>query len=71
MKVEEILQQCTVNENIVKLPNVQLDRKTYLDVAKKLNLIGGKWKGGKISGFVFEVSATNVAASIITISHHP
>lgn len=54
MTVEQILQQCTVEGNIVKLPSIHLDRKTYLDVAKKLNLIGGKWKGGRVSGFVFE-----------------
>lgn len=51
---EEVLQSCTIEGNIIKLPNVQLDRKIYQDVAKSLQLIGGKWKGGKISGFVFE-----------------
>lgn len=51
---EQVLQSCTIEGNIVKLPNVQLDRKIYQDVAKSLELIGGKWKGGKVAGFVFQ-----------------
>lgn len=65
MKVEEILQQCAVIKgNIVKLPDIQLERKTYLDVAKQLNLIGGRWKGGKVSGFVFEQDPTDLLTQI-------
>ena len=50
---EEVLQNCIVIGNVVKLPNVQLDRKIYQDVAKSIEYIGGKWKGGKVFGFVF------------------
>lgn len=50
---EEVLKNCTIENNVVKLPNVQLERKLYQDVAKSLEMIGGKWKGNKISGFVF------------------
>lgn len=50
---QEVLQNCTVEGNLVKLPGVQLERKLYLDVAKALELIGGKWKGGKVGAFVF------------------
>lgn len=53
MDVKEILQQCRIEGTIVKLPNVQLDRKLYQEVAKSFELIGGKWKGGKVFGFVF------------------
>jgi len=53
MTKEETLQQCTIEGNIVKLPDVQLDRKEYMEVKKALELIGGKWKGGKVAGFVF------------------
>ena len=49
----EVLQNCRVEGNIVKLPDTQLDRKVYLEVKKSLELIGGKWKGGKTYGFVF------------------
>lgn len=53
MQTQEVLKQCTVSGNIVKLPSVQLDRKIYQEVSKSLELIGGKWKGGKVAGFVF------------------
>lgn len=53
MTTQEILEQCTVDDTVVKLPEGQLDRKAYLDVKKHLEGIGGKWKGGKIAGFVF------------------
>jgi len=53
MTKEETLQQCTTEGNIVKLPDVQLDRKEYMEIKKTLELIGGKWKGGKVAGFVF------------------
>jgi phospholipid N-methyltransferase len=53
MNKQEALQQCTIEGNVVKLPAGQLDRKLYQDVAKSLELIGGKWKGGKVFGFVF------------------
>lgn len=49
-----ILKQCTVEGNVVKLPPDQLARDLYQEVRKHLELIGGKWKGGKTYGFVFE-----------------
>jgi len=53
MTKQKILQKCIVEGNLVKLPSGQLDRKLYQEVAKSLNLIGGKWKGGKTMAFVF------------------
>lgn len=47
------LQNCTVDGLVVRLPEEQLDRKTYLEVKGRLELIGGKWKGGKVGCFVF------------------
>ena len=38
---EQVLQNCTVEGTVVKLPNVQLYRKLYQEVAKALELIGG------------------------------
>jgi hypothetical protein len=64
MTTENVLQQCTVDGNIVKLPGVQLDRKTYLEVKKKLELIGGKWKSGKTQGFVFPQDPTEYLEQI-------
>ena len=53
MTVNEILEQCTISGNVVFLPNIQLDRKLYQDVAKKIELIGGKWDR-KTKGFLFK-----------------
>lgn len=64
MTVESVLNDVTIDGTIVRLPNVQLDRKTYMDVAKKLELIGGKWKGGKVAGFVFEEDPSELLADI-------
>ena len=61
---QDVLQACTVQGNIIKLPSVQLERKLYEDVAKSLQLIGGKWKGGKISGFVFNEEPDELLAQI-------
>ena len=61
---EEVLHNCTVEGTTVKLPNVQLDRKLYQEVAKALELIGGKWKGGKVSGFVFATDPTDLLDQI-------
>lgn len=49
---EEVLKACLINGMVVTLPPVQLERKLYHDVAKALELIGGKWNR-KESGFVF------------------
>lgn len=64
MTKEEALKACTVDGNLVKLPAIQLERKTYLEVAKALNLIGGKWKGSKVQAFVFATDPTDLLASI-------
>ncbi len=64
METMEILKQCEIRGNIIKLPQGQLERKQYLEVKKKLELIGGKWKGGKIAGFVFEQDPTELLNQI-------
>jgi len=52
-KTIEVLKNSKVSENSVKLPDVTLDRKEYMDVKKTLDGIGGKWKGGKTQAFIF------------------
>lgn len=64
MTKEEVLQKCTIDGIVVKLPDTQLDRKIYQDVAKSLELIGGKWKGGKVFGFVFPEDPTELLKQI-------
>lgn len=64
MEKHEILQECKVEGNLVKLPDIQLDRKLYLEVSKALNLIGGVWRGGKVGGFVFQTDPTDLLYQI-------
>jgi len=65
MTTEEVIEQSIISGNILKLPDVQLDRKQYMEVKNKLELIGGKWKGGKVGGFVFEEDPTPYIEDII------
>ncbi len=58
------LKNSTVNGNIVKLPNGTLDRKIYLEVKKRLELIGGKWKGGNVKGFLFNENPSELLEQI-------
>lgn len=64
MKLVDVLQECKVEGNVIKLPSAQLERKLYQEVAKALELIGGKWKGGKTFGFVFPSDPTELLAQI-------
>lgn len=64
MQKEQVLNECTVVGNVIKLPNVHLERDVYLEVKKSLELIGGKWKGGKIAGFIFDSDPTDLFESI-------
>lgn len=64
-KKATVLKQCTVDGNVVKLPDTQLDRKVYLEVNKALNLIGGKWKGRPVFGFVFSEDPTELLKELV------
>jgi len=52
-KLQELLQECSIDGNNIKMPERQLDRPDYELIKAALEKIGGKWKGGKISAFVF------------------
>lgn len=57
MEITEILNNCTVsNGNVIKLPDVQLERADYMKVKKLFESNGGKWKGGKCQGFLFNTT---------------
>jgi hypothetical protein len=59
-----VLKDCKVDGMVVKLPDIQLDRDLYLEVKKALELIGGKWKSGKVKGFVFSQDPTELLEQI-------
>jgi type I restriction-modification system DNA methylase subunit len=62
MKIKDetlkILAECSIKDNTVFLPKTQLDRKTYLDVNKHLENLGGKWNR-KAKGHVFDDDPTD------------
>ncbi|HXS55773.1 MAG TPA: PRTRC system protein E [Hanamia sp.] len=62
--IQDILKNCTIEGMVVKLPTGQLDRAVYLETKKKLELIGGKWKGGKTQGFVFEEDPSELLGAV-------
>lgn len=63
MTKEETIKNCTVDGNIIKLPEGQLDRPVYNQVKKALEGIGGKWKTNK-QGFVFASDPSDLLAEI-------
>jgi hypothetical protein len=63
MTKEEILKNCTIDGNIVKLPEIRLDREMYLQVAQSLQLIGGKWNR-KSQGFLFPSDPTDLLTQV-------
>ena len=57
MEIIEILKNCTIsNCNVIKLPEVQLERADYLKLKKLFESNGGQWKGGKCQGFIFDTT---------------
>lgn len=61
---EYFSEHCTVSQNVIKLSSTQLSREDYLQIKKLLESRGGKWKGGKTSGFVFDSDAEMIYESI-------
>jgi len=68
MKIEqnilEIIEQGNTEDNLYFLPNQQLDRKTYLDVNKVLESLGGKWNR-KAKAHVFESDISNAIDDVL------
>ena len=65
MDIKDIIKDCTIADgNVIKLPNIQLEMTDYIKVKKLFESNGGKWKGGKTQGFVFDSDAESVLARI-------
>nr|DAT14020.1 MAG TPA: Type I restriction enzyme Methylase [Caudoviricetes sp.] len=58
--VEEILKHCTLENSILKLPQVQFNKKSYAEAKKWIEEAGGSWQGGKIQGFTFPFNPERV-----------
>jgi predicted RNA methylase len=57
--VDKILSECTLEDNIMRLPQVQFSKKTYLEVKNRILEAGGEWNG-KLNGFTFDFNADRV-----------
>lgn len=55
-----VFNQCTVQGNVIKLPNIRLEPDVYKEVKDRLEGIGGKWTGGKVQGFKFDSDPTEL-----------
>ena len=64
--VEEVLRHCVFADNILRLPDVQLNPKSYAEVKKWIAEAGGKWTGGKVQGFTFDFDAARVAGILMS-----
>lgn len=58
--VEEILKHCTLENDILKLPAVQFNKKSYAEAKKWIEEAGGSWQGGKVQGFTFPFNPERV-----------
>lgn len=58
--VDEILRHCTLEDNVLKLPQVQFNKKSYAEAKKWIEEAGGSWQGGKVQGFTFPFNAERV-----------
>ena len=58
--VEDILKHCTLEDGIMKLPNVQFNKKSYAEAKKWIEEAGGSWTGGKVQGFTFPFNPERV-----------
>lgn len=63
-KVKNIVDDCRIDGTTVFLPEVQLDRKDYMEVAKHLEALGGKWNK-KAKGFVFATIPDDLLPAIV------
>lgn len=60
---EDVLRELTLDDKgIMRLPNVQLDAKTYDKVKLYITEAGGSWIGGKTQGFSFPFNPERVFA---------
>lgn len=58
--MEEILKHCTLEDGVLKLPQVQFNKKSYAEAKKWIEEPAGSWQGGKVQGFTFPFNPKRV-----------
>jgi hypothetical protein len=65
MDAVNVIKSCTLgDDNVLRLPDVQLDKKTYGEVKSRIEKAGGHWVGGKVFGFVFDFDPHRVVSAL-------
>lgn len=62
--VEEILKHCELKDNVLYLPKVQLNKKSYQEAKRWIEEAGGKWST-KQQGFTFDFTADRVCGMLL------
>lgn len=62
--VEEILKHCELKDNVLYLPKVQLNKKSYQEAKRWIEEAGGKWST-KQQGFTFDFTADRVCGILL------
>ena len=63
-KVRTIMNDCRIDGTTVYLPEIQLNRKDYMEVAKHLEALGGKWNT-KAKGFIFKTMPDDLLPAVV------
>lgn len=61
---DEILKHCTLTDNVLRLPAVRFNKKSYAEAKKRIEEAGGQWQGGKVQGFIFSFNADRVFSKL-------
>lgn len=66
--VEEILRHCTLEDNVLKLPSVQFNKKSYLEAKKWTEEAGGHGPAGKCKDLLSRLTRLVYSQSFMRVS---
>lgn len=69
-EAKSVLSQCTISGNIIRI-STQLTPDLYGEVNEALIRMGGRWKGGRTKGHVFEFDPTELLKTVIATGQLP
>lgn len=69
-QIMRILSECTTDGNVVRINSGQLDRKTYTEVNKVLEALGGKWNR-KLQGHICDHDPSDALAAVVSTGEVP
>lgn len=56
----DVFKACSIDGNTIRLPKEDLGKELYGQVKTIIETNGGSWKGGKISGFIFDFNPSSI-----------